>query len=286
MSHQVSARVLPAVDSIVPRPQSQRDQSAARQARVARFPQPRPQPDRVLRSFNTRAIKREQPDDPDQMLRFIAEAMSRNQPVPFAMYWGKGPRSTTALPEHRTLDFIGAMVQRIRDVYQPGASVSLICTDTHANLNGHAPESIRSYFDAVSVCAAQRGFDTCWLGDLVRFSDVPPLRDDEHQAVPAELMSTLRNCAAKWFRGDGSIEEGALRYYRLNMVERQVVERAFPSAIFTSFNGSEMRELLPAKLPIFYMFSLRHGVSDKPWFLPADFGEAAAANVHRLPQPA
>ena len=46
------------------------------------------------------------------------------------------------------------------------------------------------------------------------------------------------------------------------------MERAFPRSIFITFNGSHVRSLFPDTLPIFYMFSLRHGISDKPWFLP------------------
>jgi hypothetical protein len=57
----------------------------------------------------------------------------------------------------------------------------------------------------------------------------------------------------------------------MNMLEKRVVERAYPRSIFTTFNGSELRSLFPRNLPIFYMFSLRHGICAKPWFLPRDF---------------
>jgi len=57
-------------------------------------------------------------------------------------------------------------------------------------------------------------------------------------------------------------------YYRMNMVEKRAVEIAFPRSIFVTFNGSEFRCLFPEQLPIFYMYSLRRGVSVKPWFLP------------------
>jgi hypothetical protein len=49
------------------------------------------------------------------------------------------------------------------------------------------------------------------------------------------------------------------------------MERAFYRSIFVTFNGSQLNSLFPAGLPIFYMFSLRHGITDKPWFLPPDF---------------
>ncbi len=57
------------------------------------------------------------------------------------------------------------------------------------------------------------------------------------------------------------------------------MERAFSRSIFVTFNGSPLRRLFPDGLPIFYMFSFRHGISDKPWFLPPDFtGEKPRLN--------
>jgi hypothetical protein len=43
----------------------------------------------------------------------------------------------------------------------------------------------------------------------------------------------------------------------------------FPHSIFITFNGGKLRCLFPTRLPIFYMYSLRRGVSIKPWFFNA-----------------
>jgi hypothetical protein len=56
----------------------------------------------------------------------------------------------------------------------------------------------------------------------------------------------------------------------MNMTEKRAVEHAFPRSIFVTFNGSEFRRLFPERLPIFYMYSLRRGISVKPWFVAAD----------------
>jgi hypothetical protein len=84
------------------------------------------------------------------------------------------------------------------------------------------------------------------------------------------MLSRLTVSARKWYRGPGGPEQGALIYYRTNLVERVAVELAFPHSIFLTFNGSEFRGLFPEHLPIFYMYSLRRGISIKPWFLPED----------------
>lgn len=240
-------------------------------------------PESVLKAFNTRAFKREQPDNPDLMLQIVARSIARNEPVPFVLYWGKGPRANIAKPEIKCLDYLASLDARIRQRHAPGAAITLIFTDTHAELNGHSAESIAAYFNDLTASAAQRGFATTLLSELLAGTDLAVDALTQTVTVPQELMPTLRECAAKWFRGNGTIDEGAIRYYQLNMVEKQVVERAFPHAIFVTFNGSEMRSLFPVQLPIFYMYSVRHGVSDKPWFLPADVAShQASSNVHVL----
>jgi L-tyrosine isonitrile synthase len=251
--------------------------STSRQERP-RFPI---SPESVLKAFNTRAFKREQPDNPDLMLQIVARSIARNEPVPFVLYWGKGPRANIAKPEVNCLDYLASLDARIRQRHPPGATITLIFTDTHAGLNGHSAESIAAYFNDLTVHAAQRGFATKQLSELLAGTDLAV--EARAESVPEELMPSLRESASKWFRGNGTIDEGATRYYQLNMVEKQVVERAFLHAIFVTFNGSEMRSLFPAHLPIFYMYSVRHGVCDKPWFLPADVAShQAPSNVHVL----
>ena len=64
----------------------------------------------------------------------------------------------------------------------------------------------------------------------------------------------------------------------MNMREKRAVELEFPNAVFITFSGSELRELFPAAMPIFYMYSVRKGISVKPWFIDdAQVGQAAVA---------
>jgi hypothetical protein len=229
-------------------------------------------PQKILQAFNTWAFKREQPTEPLWLQETVASAIARNEPIPFVLYWGKGPRATVENPEIECLRYLGAMMARIRDVYTPGAAVKLICTDTHAILNGHAAESISGYFEAVSAAAKLHGFDSCLLSDLCE--GVEPEND---ATLSAEMLQNLSDCARKWFRGEGTAEEGAVQYYKMNMIEKRAVEIAFPNAVFVTFNGSEFRSLFPKSLPVFYMYSLRRGCAVKPWFLPATPAEPAAA---------
>jgi hypothetical protein len=227
-------------------------------------------PEKILSSFNTWAFKREQPADPQLMLQFISEAISLGEPVPFVLYWGKGPRCHLAEPDTKCLDYLAAFARRVREAYEPGAALKLIFTDTHAELNGHSQHSIRGYFAGIEVGARQRGFETCWLSQITQAAEVSGASDLHDDIAPEDTLLRLSASATRWYRGNGSPEEGALKYLEMNMIERRAVELAFPRSIFVTFNGSKMRGLFPKRLPIFYMYSLRRGKSIKPWFLPAD----------------
>jgi hypothetical protein len=185
------------------------------------------------------------------------------------LYWGKGPRQRVGKPEIASLNYLGAFADRIRRVYGAGAAIKLIYTDTHADLNGHAPQAIDSYFAAMQMEAAARGFADCRLNDLVlAIQDAESTAIDWVENPDPATMQRLSECAAKWYRGEGSTNDGAIEYFRLNMVEKRAVELAFPHAVFITFNGSEFRSLFPDNMPIFFMYSIKRGVSAKPWFLP------------------
>ncbi len=236
-------------------------------------------PEQILKSFSTRAFRREKPDKPELMLDFIAQAHARQAPIPFVQYWGKGLRPMLATPEYACLDYLDSMMSRVAEIYEPGAEFTLVFTDTHAALNGHSQASIHSYFQDLVLAARGRRFKICLLGNLVNAAGLPPDETAQRQLPPPELLADLRVSAAKWFKGEGSVDEGAIRYFQANMVERKVMEHAFPRSIFVTFNGSQLKSLFPESLPILYMFSLRHGISDKPWFLPPDFtGRKPALN--------
>ena len=225
---------------------------------------------KILRSFNTWAFKREQPADPHLMLQFISEAMALEMPIPFVLYRGKGPRGNLANPDIECLDYLASLARRVRAVYKPGAAIKLIFTDTHAGLNGHSAPSMRGYFGEIDLKARQYGFDTCWLSQIIRAAESVATSNRADDALPEETLRLLADSARKWYRGEGTAEQGALKYYRMNMIEKRAVEIAFPRSIFITFNGSDLRSLFPTQLPIFFMYSLRRGMSVKPWFIASD----------------
>jgi L-tyrosine isonitrile synthase len=100
--------------------------------------------------------------------------------------------------------------------------VTFICTDTHAELNGHPSRSTGRYFEEVQREAAQRGFGARLLSDLVFWAED---RVDEGRALERpspEILRGLIASAAKWYAGGRSAEEGAELYYGTNMSEKHI----------------------------------------------------------------
>ena len=228
----------------------------------------------VLASFNTWSFKREQPSDPSQIEDCIATATEARQPIPFILYWGKGPRHGVALPDTACLDHLTQLAERIKGVYPPGCEIRLIFTDTHALLNGHPRDGIASYFAGVRTYAEGAGFRTCLLSEVVGDAQIRPAIEDRIDPAHVDL---LMRSAERWYRGPGTTRDGAVRYLRTNMVERRALEIVFPEAIFLTFNGRDQDFLFPERLPRFYMYSLRKGFSIKPWFLDEDGRPVAGA---------
>lgn len=220
----------------------------------------------IVAAFNTWAFKREQPSDVALLQRAVSIRRSRQQPIEFVLYWGKGPRAAPAKPERDCLDFLAGMTRRIGAVYRPGAVVWLILTDTHAALNGHPRAVMMSYFLAVGELARDRGFAWCLLSDIVRHH-AGNVEVQCQSTRPAILIEKLERSAGRWYRGGAAAAQGAAAYYDMNMVEKRAVGLEFPEAIFLTFNGKDMRELFPDNLPAFHMYSVRKGISDKPWFI-------------------
>ena len=229
--------------------------------------------DKIVKSFNTWAFKREQPDGAERLSALAAEAAALGEPLSFVLYWGKGPRDGLDTPDITCLDYLKSMADRIGQIHGPGASIRLIFTDTHAKLNGHAPAAMDGYFAAVDDAARKRGFATARLSDIVDFAR-ETVDIESHEQPSGEVLRNLIACAEKWYRGEGSKEQGALDYHRMNMAEKRAIEVAFPSSVFVTFNSSEFRDLFPATMPIFYMYSLRRGVGVKPWFMSSGAGAA------------
>src|SRR2546421_11921364 len=93
-------------------------------------------PQYIMQSFNSWGFKREQPADSHLMLQFVARAVRLGEPVPFVLYWGKGPRANLAAADLESLEFLNKLAERVATAHGRGAAITLILTDTHSRPNG------------------------------------------------------------------------------------------------------------------------------------------------------
>jgi len=235
-----------------------------------------PSSDALIQTFNSWAFKREHPDNVERLRSLAHEAIAQHRPLGFVLYWGRGPREGFAPPERQCLDYLSQLARRVASLHAPGADVTIIFTDTHAMLNGYGETSTRRYFAEIEREATKRDFKCCYLSDVVAWAEDRIDAERAEEAPSAEILSQLTVSAAKWYRGEGEYEDGARRYYKSNMIEKQAVEAVFKESVFVTFNGSEHRALFPDRMPIFFMYSIRRGVSVKPWFM-ASTPESAIA---------
>jgi len=241
-------------------------------------------PEKVLQSFNTWRFKREQPSDTPRLLALVESTASARKPLEFVMYWGKGPRHRIADPDHHCLAFLARMASSVTDAYAPGARITLIFTDTHAALNGHAPNTIDAYGKDIQAAASAHGFGFERLSTLITALNARsnPQPDDEPSD---DIMTVLEASAARWYAGPLSTRHAARHYFDQNMIERRAVEATHPHAIFVTFNNSRHRPLFPEHMPIFYMYSLRKGFAVKPWFLDENCNPATLPPSWHRPLP-
>ncbi len=121
----------------------------------------------IIKSFNTWSFKREQPDSIEKLKSVITKAVKLGRPIAFVLYWGKGPRFEQAHPDTKCLNYLNDLVGRIQKIYQTGAQITLIFTDTHAKLNGFSLKVTHKYFSEIAMSAAKFNYHYCFLGDLV-----------------------------------------------------------------------------------------------------------------------
>lgn len=231
--------------------------------------------DAILKSFNTWAYKREQPSDLSQLRDTICLSLARLQPIEFVLYWGKGPRRYPADPEGQCFTYLAGMRDRIAKVSTCPVRITLLATDTHARLNGYPESEIDTYYAAIETEARAHGFDLNRLSSVV--TDHPPSAVAEN--ADEGLIEALAMSAAKWYRGNLSPIAAAQTYFEMNMAEKRAVSTSYASSIFVTFNSSKLRQMFPAELPIYYMYSIRKGIAVKPWFMPASDERSRGADV-------
>ena len=148
----------------------------------------RPQAEKVLRAFNTWAFKREQPSDPQLMLRFITDAIATQAAIPVRVVLGQGSAARNRRLRDPMSRIPGRLAARVRKVYAHGAAIKLILTDTHAELNGHSRANIRQYFDDITASPGNAASRRAGSVDLVKAAGNLAAAAPIEETVSAEML--------------------------------------------------------------------------------------------------
>ncbi|HLD21645.1 MAG TPA: asparagine synthase C-terminal domain-containing protein, partial [Patescibacteria group bacterium] len=221
----------------------------------------------ILDTFNTRKYKREQPNTEEKINELILKQIIENKPISFVMYWGKGDRNSISDIENIALQYVNDMLKPIQQIYNPGIQLILVFTDTHAELNGYSTVAIQEYFNSVRTLVAKYNFiEIILMSELVPYEE-ETLLQVAHKIADTDIPDVFYSSSEKHFQKNNDIQLGAKLYYLQNQLEKNSIEQHFADCIFMTYNSSTWDSIHPARLPIFYMYSLKRGTSIKPWFV-------------------
>jgi asparagine synthase (glutamine-hydrolysing) len=220
----------------------------------------------IFESFDTWKFKREQPKTPEKIMENILQNIRTKKPITFVMYWGRGEKDVAGSEEIEAIKYLDEMLSKIRQKYLPGVEITFIFTDTHAKLNGYSESENDKYFDSVKKLAKKFEIKFLYLGELAKYNEDDLVSKIDTTEINPELFETLKNSSQKHCKKMKDHTVSVKLYFLQNQIEKKEIEKKFASSIFLTYNGSNLNDILPTGLPIFYMYSIEKGTSIKPWF--------------------
>ena len=222
---------------------------------------------KVIDSFNTWSFKREQPKSKESLVENILLHIKKKEPIKFIMYWGKGDRDIISNLELDAIKYLVNFCETIKKEYVYGVELTFIFTDTHAAINGYDAKSTKIYFESTKNLIDKYKIKSLYLSEIVSYKQEDILNKLSSTKIDESLFDNLKNSSEKHCKNfNNNYEICAKVYYLQNQLEKKKVEERFQDYVFLTYNGSDLNKILPIKLPIFYMYSLKKGFSDKPWF--------------------
>jgi hypothetical protein len=221
---------------------------------------------------------RNRPDIVGQI--FQAVSCLGTNPISFVYYWGVGTKSRPGRPEDEFVNYLDRFTKEFCDYFgkQPHFELCVL-TDTHAAVNRVEQDLSTSYFQQVrdrymSYCRSFEFASELWRSNGKNFQREDLLANGLGASLwrSLDFSQLLEEMAFRHFNGSPEeVSSAAKRYYRYNLVERQLVETQYPDHFFISWNSPILDPLFPSALPILHLhIDNRESDSDKPWFASND----------------
>lgn len=217
---------------------------------------------------------RDLPHAPTEIRKRIQNSLLKNEPIKLIGFWGVGPKNKANWADLETLDFLAQSNEEVKEVYPPGIEFTFIFATFHASHNGINKETILAYTDDMKSLFKKYGFECLYLDDLWPKYGISSEKIEElFEAKESDWWNKIENAQlmeknAKNRNIRLTPKLAAQKYYIMRDLEKELLEKEFPSSIFNVFSDSRLKNVLP-NMPILYFYS-RKGRSDAPWFVTGE----------------
>lgn len=229
----------------------------------------------ILDSIASGKFQRAPMDTSDAVYTIIQNALITHTQVCLAGLWGCGIRPHVNDADTQAL----AQLVAIRDTMNEAAgkeiiSVHLILADMHATVNEVPQETMQSYLSAIKD-HAERAHMHCtylsmiWQEHVLDYTiEIARINTPEFHALWHDLAikdELIQQALQRGFTPERA-EQVAWTYYTIRCAERKALEETYRNAIFFTYGLDQEKIFLPSR-PIMHIFSLKKGISQRPWFM-------------------
>ncbi len=222
---------------------------------------------RVMRIMTDSKISVFKPRNEEKMRGVIRGNVGTKKPIRFFMLWGVWRKNGVDNTDFEAVGILDELLMGIRAVHGPGASLTIVLTDSHAELNGVEKKDIYgydSYMANFERYARLKGYDTKRLSEILGKVNVGGVAEEAEKIEGSEIWENLASSAERYYSGENKLD-GARAYVRRRLAEKPMLAKIFDGSIFLTYNGPRYDALAP-DLPTLYIISNRKRESRKPWF--------------------
>lgn len=250
---------------------------------------------KTISSFLAGRKKEDRQKQLAELEKYVQERLIKNKnKIRFVMYWGASDKRYPDKYDFDALFHLFGFLRIVEKHYKIDVHLTLIFTDTHANLNGYHTENYKNYHREIRKILNDFNYSHLLMSEvLTPFAKSHNLKDTNdliksvikqsiNNKIPDIIINdksfeVLKRSAEKHaqrFRNINiykdlcfnSIEQSAYAYILLNRIERQYVEKNFFQSVFLTYTSDIEKELIAPNLPTIQVYSIHKGLSCRPWF--------------------
>ncbi|MFH0817558.1 MAG: asparagine synthase-related protein [Candidatus Micrarchaeota archaeon] len=207
------------------------------------------------------------PRHEERLKKIVRGCIVKNKSIKLFMLWGVWRKNGINFADVEAVEILGKMLSKIKNEHGPGANLTIVLTDSHAELNGVEKKEIYgydSYMASIERYARSKGYETKRLSEVLGKASLGGIGEEARKIEGGEIWGNLVSSAEKYYGGKDKLE-GARAYVGRRLAEKPILSKIFEGSIFLTYNGPRYDALAP-DLPTLYIISNKKRESGKPWF--------------------